>query len=177
MTDARNTRVQQLPRPPDGRSASPPRSGVRRLCAILAAAATLGALVATDAYARPNIERYVNFSVSPASLDLGSVTQPGIYDSPSELTVHVMANCVHGGVVASVTPLVLAGGGSIDPQRVFVKLSPSGNYVPMTNPIPVTGPMNPGAFDVILKFWVQTTLADVPGQYTGTLTITCSAAP
>ena len=145
------------------------------LCGLVAVAAA--AVLAGTAHAIPKVERYVNVSVTPATLDLGSVPQPGTYDSPSELKVHVTANCVHGGVVASVTALERAGGGSIGPERIFVKLPATGNYVAMTNPVAVTGPMNPGVFDVVLMFRLETTLADVAGEYAGTLTITWSAAP
>jgi hypothetical protein len=116
-------------------------------------------------------------NVTPDRLDLGSVPQAGAYDSPAELKVHVTANCVHAGVVASLTPLDRAEGGRIGPERVFVRLPRTGNYMPMTNPVAITGPMNPGVFDVILKFRVETTMADGPGDYAGTITITCAAAP
>jgi hypothetical protein len=135
------------------------------------------AVAAMDVHAAPIIQRYVNFSVTPNILDLGSVPQPGTYDSPSELKVHVTANCVHIGVVASATALTRAGGGSIGPERIFVKLPATGKYMPMTGPVAVTGPMNPGVVDVILKFRVQTTLADVAGEYAGIITITCATAP
>lgn len=151
--------------------------GVHRLLCVLAASAAVLLAAAEKAEAVPRVERYVNFSVTPTSLDLGSVPQPGVYNSPAELKVHVTANCVHGGVVASATPLTRAGGGSIGTDRVFIKLPGTGNYMPMIAPVPVTGPMNPGVFDVILKFRVETTLADVAGEYAGTITITCSAAP
>jgi hypothetical protein len=141
----------------------------------LAALAVLAA--ATDAHAAPIIQPYVNMSVSPANLDLGSVPQPGDYDSPAELKVHVTANCVHGGVVASATPLTRAEGGAIGTDRIFIKLPGMAYYRPMTNPVPVTGLMNPGIFDIILKFRVVTTLADAPGQYVGTLTITLVPLP
>ncbi|MEI7836445.1 MAG: hypothetical protein WCK05_08530 [Planctomycetota bacterium] len=141
----------------------------------LAAMAVL-ALAPADAHAAPVIQKYINMSVSPTTLDLGSVPAPGAYDSPSELKVHVTANCVHGGVVASVTPLTRAEGGAIDGNRIFIKL-PGMNYRPMTSAVPVTGPMNPGVFDIILKFRVDTTLADAPGDYTGTITITLVTAP
>jgi len=146
------------------------------LCGLIAVAAA--AVLAGPAHAIPKVERYVSVTVTPATLDLGSVPQPGLYDSPSELKAHVTANCVHGGVVASMTALERAGGGgSIGPERIFLKLPATGVYVAMTDPVAVTGPMNPGVFDVVLMFRLQTTLADPAGEYAGTLTITCSAAP
>jgi hypothetical protein len=135
-------------------------------------------IAAAAAHAGLIIQRYVNFSVTPSSLNLGSVPQPGAYDSPAELKVHVTANCVHGGIVASMTPLTRThGDGSIGNDRVFIMLPGTGKYVPMIAPVIVTGPMNPGIFDVILKFRVETTWADGADDYAGTITITCSAAP
>ena len=145
----------------------------------LATTAVLAALAALpqQASALPRVQPYVQLSVTPQSLDLGTVPQPGTFDSPSELKVHVAANCVHGGIAASVTALQRTGGGSIGPERVFMKLPATGNYVPMTHPVAVTGPMTPGVFDVILKFRVETALADIPGEYAGTLTITLVPQP
>jgi len=145
------------------------------LCGLIAVA--VAAALAGPAEALPKVERYVSVTVTPATLDLGSVPQPGTYDSASELKAHVTANCVHGGVVASMTALTRAGGGTIGLERIFLKLPATGVYVPMTAPVVVTGPMNPGVFDVVIKFRVETLLADVPGEYTGTLTITCAGAP
>jgi hypothetical protein len=129
------------------------------------------------AQAAPVVQPYVSVNATPASLDLGTVPQPGTYDSPAELKVHVTANCIHGGVVVSLTPLVRAEGGSIGPAQVFLRLPATGTYIPMSAAVAVTGPTGPGIFDVVLKFRVVTTLADAAGEYAGTLTITCSAAP
>jgi len=140
------------------------------------AGAVLAAL-SQAAYALPRVERYVEISVTPEELDLGSVPQPGAYDSPAELTVHVAANCVHGGVVATATPLKLSEGIEIPLERFFVKIPATGQYVPMTAPVVITGPMMPGVFDVVLKFRVETRLENPPGTYTGTLTFTLAAGP
>ncbi|MCY2924075.1 MAG: hypothetical protein NT031_01310 [Planctomycetota bacterium] len=142
----------------------------------LAVLAVLAVTAGTDIHAAPVVQKYINMSVSPTTLDLGSVPGPGAYDSPSELKVHVTANCVHGGVVASVTPLTCADGGDIGRERIFIKLSGM-NFRPMTSAVPVTGPMNPGIFDIVLKFRVGTTWADVPGDYAGTLTLTLVPLP
>jgi hypothetical protein len=151
------------------------RPALRRLA--WAGLAALLLALAADAWAGPVIQRYVNFSVSPSTLDLGSVPGPGNYDSPAALTVHVTANCVHGGIVASVTALQMAGGGTIGPERVFVRLPATGVYVPMTAAVAVTPTMNPGVFDVVLKFRLETTMADAAGDYTGTMTITLAPLP
>jgi len=152
------------------------RALARRLCLVAAIVAV--AAGAPMAHALPRVTRYVQVSASPANLDLGNVPHPGTYDSAAKLKVHVVANCVHGGIAASVTALArTGGGGSIGPERIFVKVPATGNYVAMKNPVPLTGPMNPGVFDVILKFRVKTELQDPVGTYTGTMTITYAPAP
>ena len=148
-------------------------------CAGILLAAAMIALLATapTAQAAPVVQPYISVSATPASLDLGTVPQPGTYDSPAELKVHVTANCIHGGVMVAVTPLVRAEGGSIGPAQVFLRLPSTGTYISMSSAVAVTGPAGPGIFDFVLKFRVVTTLADAAGEYAGTLTITCSAAP
>ena len=143
----------------------------RGLCVLVAATAILAAAT-QKAQALPRIVRYVEISVTPTELDLGNVPQPGLYDSPAELTVHVAANCDHGGVVASATPLQRSGGGEIPLEHFFVKIPASGLFVPMTAPVLITGPMGPGVFDVLLKFRLETLLQDPAGEYTGTITFT-----
>lgn len=149
----------------------------RAACLAIAAAVVILVAAAEKAEALPRVQRYVSVSVSPQQLDLGTVPQPGTYDSPADLTVHVAANCAHGGVVASATALQRAGGGVIPLARFFVKIPATGQYVAMTAPVAITGPMMPGVFDVVLKFRVETTLADIPGEYAGTITLTCTAGP
>ena len=135
------------------------------------------AIASTQALALPRVVPYVLVSVTPKELDLGTVPQPGVYDSPAALTVRVAANCAHGGLAASATPLTRAEGGAIGTDRIFIKLPAAGDYVPMTHPVVVTGPMMPGVFDVVLKFRVETILTDAPGEYVGTLVFTCAAGP
>jgi hypothetical protein len=151
--------------------------GIFRLILYASAAGVVLGL-AGNAHALPRVVPYINVTLTPLTLDLGSVPEPGPYDSASELKVHVAANCAHGGVVASVTPLTrTGGGGSIAPERVFVRIPATGVYVAMTSPVSITGAMMPGVFDVVLKFRVVTNLGDIPGQYVGTLTITCAGPP
>jgi len=140
-------------------------------------AATAGA-VTQSVQARPIIVPYVRVSVSPENLDLGSIPQPGVFDSPATLTVHVAANTVHGGVVVSMAaPLVGPGEATIPLARTWVKMPVSGEFVALTAPVIVTGPMGPGVVDIPLKFRVETDLANRPGTYSGTLVVTCGVAP
>lgn len=147
-----------------------------RLWAMLAATVIVLSLAA-EALALPRVRQYVGVTVTPLHLDLGSVPQPGTYDSPASLSVHVAANCNHGAVLVSASPLTKPGGASIPANRVFVKQPATGDYVPLNNPVPVTAPTGPGIFDVVLNFRVETVLEDPPGSYTGTLVITCTAGP
>ena len=121
---------------------------------------------------KPVIEQYLCITVTPHELDLGSVPHPGLYDSPAILTLHVAADCEHGGIMVSATPLERAEGGSIPPERIFVRIPATGGYVSMYAPVAITGPMAPGVFDVELKFRVETVLQNPAGMYTGTFTFT-----
>jgi len=160
----------------DHRPSAPPGGCSESRCwRVLGIALLAGAVLAAlsqAAYAIPRVERYVNISVSPEELDLGSVPQPGAYVSPSELKVHVTANCAHGGVMATATPLKLSEGIEIPLERFFVRIPATGQFVPMVQPVLITGPMNPGVFDLVLKFRVETLLEDPAGNYTGTITFT-----
>lgn len=120
---------------------------------------------------------YIEVTVSPTQLDLGSVAEPGVFDSASELKVHVATNVAIGGVFVSVTPLLREGGGTIEPGSVFVRVPATQQYVSLGTPVIVGGPWGPALYDIPLRFRVQTTLAQPPGQYTGTLVITCIPAP
>jgi len=135
----------------------------------LATAAVLAALAALpqQASALPRVQPYVQLSVTPQSLDLGTVPQPGAFDSPAELTVHIAANCNHGGVVISTTGLLTSEGEAIPPERIFVRTQQGGSYVPMTNPVPVIAPAGPGVVEVKVSVRIQTSSSDPAGTYVG----------
>jgi len=120
----------------------------------------------------PGIERYISVSITPKEIDLGAVPQPGLYDSPAILTLHVEANCPHGGVVVHATPLVCPKARPILPDRILVRVPETGEYVPMRDPVNITGPMGPGVFDLALNFRVVTDLDNTPGKYTGMFVFT-----
>ncbi|MGB2937904.1 MAG: hypothetical protein WBD05_06865, partial [Phycisphaerae bacterium] len=80
---------------------------------------------------------------------------------------------VHGGIIAAATPLKLSEGIEIPLERFFVKIPATGLFVPMVQPVLIAGPMNPGVFDLVLKFRLETILLEDPaGNYTGTITFT-----
>ena len=156
---------------------APGASRIGRLLWTAALIAGVLAAVPQNARAIPRIVRYVRVTATPENLDLGSVPTPGVFDSAVELTVHVAANCAHAGVVLSMpAPLTAPGGATIPLNRTWVKL-PAGPFVALTAPVAVTGPMNPGVFDVVLKFRVETTIENLAGTYAGTITLTCSTGP
>ncbi len=142
-------------------------------CLCLAVAILALATAPRTAQARPRILPYVHVSASPEALDLGTVPQPGVFNSPATLTVHVAANIAHGGVVISMTaPLTGPGGATIPLNRIWLKLPLTGQYVALTAPVALTGPMNPGVIDIPIKFRVETVLQNPAGEYTGTITLT-----
>lgn len=113
------------------------------------------------------IEPFVSISiVSPSELNLGSIPQPGGYNLPAALTLHVAANCPHHVEVALTRPFTHdGGGGSISFDRSSVK---------MLHPVssPVGTPPEGLDVDVELNFSVETTFADLAGSYTGAITFT-----
>ncbi len=119
------------------------------------------------------ITPFAHISVSADSLDLGTVPRPGVFDSPAKLIVHVAANIPHNGVmILMADPLEGPGGVKIPLNRTWVKLPAGGQLVDLTDQVAVTGPMNPGVFDVPLKFRVETDFGNPPGTYSGTLVVT-----
>lgn len=159
------------------------RTLVRRLCLAAVIAALSGVLprcVQAKEPRPPKPDPYVEITVTPETLDLGSVPQPGIYDSDATLTVSMSSNVKTDGVVISATPLVRAEGSEIPLERFYVKkLKKGGAFVPLTEPVMVIGPKKPGEREhtVRLKFRVVTDLDNPAGEYTGTLVVTVSVPP
>ena len=119
------------------------------------------------------IEPYVRVHVTPRKLKLGRVPQPGMYYSRAKLKVHVKANCPHGPVMASATPLETPEGASIPPERISVIIPDMGEYS-LGEPVAITGPdpMGPGAYHIDLRFRIDTVLQDPAGTYRGTFIFT-----
>lgn len=142
------------------------------LCCVLAA----GGILASGPQRPPpmlGIEPYVSVSVSTTDLHLGTIQQPGPYDSPATLTVQVEANIPHGGLMAQAGPLQGPKGWLIPPERLFVRIPETGQYVSMKGPVDITGPMGPGRFEFPVMFRMQTDWGDPAGTYTGTCVFTC----
>ncbi len=115
---------------------------------------------------------FVNVSATPDKLDLGTATLfTDTYDVPAALTVKVEANCMHGPIMISVTKLKRRQGGSISPERIFVKTPATGGFVTMARPVAISKPTI-GSHTIVLDLRVQTQFLDPAGEYTGTLILT-----
>jgi len=107
----------------------------------------------------------------------GSVTFPTVhYGSTASLTVKVESNCLHGPIVASITELKHRKGGSIPPERIFVKSPTTDGYVTMARPVVISRPET-GSHDIELDFRLDILPSDHAGRYTGTITFTIMPPP
>ncbi|MHC4322850.1 MAG: hypothetical protein ACYSUX_01100 [Planctomycetota bacterium] len=115
---------------------------------------------------------FVNVSATPDKLDLGTAPVfSDTYDVPAALTVKVESNCIHGPILISTTKLKRRQGGSISPDRIFVKTPATGGFVAMSRPVTISNP-TAGSHDIVLDLRVQTQFLDPAGEYTGTLMLT-----
>lgn len=117
----------------------------------------------------PSGQPYVSMSIAPGELDLGSIPQPGSYDFPATLTLHITANCPYH-VEVSLEPFIRAGGGSMPLERTSVR-----TVGPISSPVgtPIAGE----DVDVELNFDIETMFQDLPGTYRGTITFTIMEGP
>lgn len=153
---------------PAKRGTRPARTLAHRLCLAAAIVALSGIAVMQSVQARPRIAPHVNVSASAESLNLGNALEPGLYHSPAELIIRVAANISYGSVVISATPFQSAEGDVIPPDRILVKLPVTGQFLPLTNPVPISQPVGPGIRELPLMFRIQTEPTDPAGTYTGT---------
>jgi len=115
---------------------------------------------------------FVKVSTTPDILDLG--TSPVFTDShdvPGALTVNVDSNCFHGPITISTTKLKRRQGGSISPNRIFVKTPATGGFVAMARPV-VISKSTEGSHKIVLDLRVDTKFLDSAGEYTGIVTLT-----
>jgi hypothetical protein len=90
--------------------------------------------------------------------------------------VKVESNCLHGPIVASITPFKNSYGGTILPDRISIQTPTTGDFVPMIKPVVISEPAF-GNHDVVIKFKVQTDFNDPAGKYSGTIILTVMPAP
>jgi hypothetical protein len=116
-------------------------------------------------------EPFVNISTTPDEVDLGTVPLTNIYDVPGALTVNVESNCVHGPIMISSTKLKRRQGGSISPERIFVKSPATNGFIAMARPVTISKPTI-GSHTIVLDFRVEADFLYPAGEYSGTLMLT-----
>ncbi len=115
---------------------------------------------------------FVNVSTTPDVLDLGTASLfTESLDVPGALTVNVDSNCFHGPIMISTTKLKRRQGGSISPDRIFVKTPATGGFVTMARPVAISKSTE-GPHKIVLYLRVTTKLLDPAGEYTGIITLT-----
>jgi hypothetical protein len=115
---------------------------------------------------------FVNVSTTPDELDLGTASLfADTYDVPAALTVKVDSNCMHGPIMISTTRLKRRQGGSISPERLFVKTPATNGFVTMARPVAISKPTI-GSHEIVLDLRVQAQFLDPAGEYTGTVMLT-----
>jgi hypothetical protein len=116
-------------------------------------------------------EPFVRISTNTESFKLGTFSFWEDGTSSSVLTVKVESNCMHGPVVASISPLKRPGSISITPDRVMVKTPTTGGYVSMAKPVAISETTE-GSHDINMTFKIKTDIKDPAGRYSGMLAFT-----
>ncbi|MBN2182153.1 MAG: hypothetical protein JW715_09585 [Sedimentisphaerales bacterium] len=116
-------------------------------------------------------EPYVRITTTPSSFGLGTFAfwEDGV--SEKTLTIKVESNCVHGPIVASITPLKGLGRGFISPDRISVKTPTTEGFVSMARPVAISETTN-GSHEIPMNFKIKPTIMDNAGRYSGTLVLT-----
>jgi len=118
---------------------------------------------------------FIRISATPDKLDLGTVLFNN-EELPETLKVEVQSNCLHGPIVASVTPFKNRNGGTILPDRISIKTATTGDFVPMIKPVVISEPAI-GNHDVVVRFKVQVDFSNLAGKYTGAIVFTVMPPP
>ena len=138
--------------------------------ACILAIASIG--LATVAQAVPTGKKpFVHVSPSTYDLDLGTAAAPGLHIVNKVLTLKIESNCLHGPIMVSVSEFRRSLGGSISPDRIFVRSKATWGFVPMDKPVAVSRPQV-GSHDIVLDMQVEAGFHDYAGQYRGTITVT-----
>ncbi len=116
-------------------------------------------------------EPFVRISTTPDNLDLGTMSFWSDGVSSAVLTVQVESNCLHGPIVASITPLTRIGGSTIMPDRISVKTPTTGGFVTMAKPVSISETTE-GSHNIAVNFKIETDITDHAGKYGGILAFT-----
>jgi len=114
---------------------------------------------------------FIYVSTSPSRLDLGMASSPGFFNVPKALTLNVDSNCLHGPIMISANSFSRRAGGTIPPDRIFVRSSATHGFEPMDRPVAVSS-TTAGSHKIVLDLQVLTGFNDMAGQYRGTFTVT-----
>ncbi len=114
---------------------------------------------------------FINVTTKPQEVDLGTAEFMGIHEVKAALTVEVEANCVHGPIYLSVTPLNRKNGGSIEPERVSVRTAATDGYVAMKKPVAISQTTK-GTHKIVVDVKVDTPAGFEAGKYEGVFTFT-----
>ena len=98
---------------------------------------------------------FVHVAPSTYSLDLGRAAASGYHTVNKALKLRVESNCLHGPIKVSSTEFRRKLGGSIPPDRIFVRSSATWGFVPMNKPVAVSRP-HKGSHDIVLDMQVET---------------------
>ena len=114
---------------------------------------------------------FVRLSTTPDKLELGTITFWSDGVSASTLTLNVASNCIHGPIVASITPLKRNADDIITPDRISVRTPATRGFVTMARPVSISETTE-GSHDITMNFKIDTTVKDHAGRYSGSLTFT-----
>lgn len=114
---------------------------------------------------------FIHVTTRPDRLDLGTTPLMGSLELKAALTVDVEANCLHGPIYLSATPLNRRNGGSIGPERISVRTGATNGYVAMNKPVAISKPTK-GSHKVVLDVKVEPPAGFPAGEYNGVFTFT-----
>jgi hypothetical protein len=113
---------------------------------------------------------YFYVTTTPERLDLGTALMAGSLELKSALTVEVEANCAHGPIYLSATPLNRRSGGSIETEQISVRTAATNGYVAMKRPVALSKPAN-GSHRIVVDVKVDATAGYPAGEYSGVFTL------
>jgi len=112
---------------------------------------------------------FINVTTKPDRLDLGTAPLMGSLELRAALTVEVEANCAHGPILLSATPLNRRSGGSIGTDRIAVRTAATDGYVAMNRPVAISKPAF-GPHRIVVDVKVDAPVGYPAGDYNGVFT-------
>jgi hypothetical protein len=93
----------------------------------------------------------------------------GTLELRAAMTVQVEANCLHGPIYLSATPLNQKNGNTIGTERISVRTAETHGYVAMNKPVAISQPAK-GSHKVVVDVKVDTPPGYPAGEYSGVFT-------